>query len=83
MILRVAWNLLSSPAMNVAETIETLGGTGVLAAEVGVGPSAVRHWRRINAFPPRLYLKIADIGLGRGVVVDRALFRELSVAKRP
>ena len=73
--------------MNVADTaagaIEALGGTGAVAADLDVGMSAVRNWRRNNAFPPRLYLPITDLAQRRGVEVDRSLFRELSGEERP
>lgn len=68
--------------MTVAEAIDALGGTNDLAAALGVVPSAVRNWRRLNAFPPRLYLEIANLARRKRVSVERALFRELSGPER-
>lgn len=69
-------------AMTVAETIDALGGTNALADALGVGPSAVRNWRRLNAFPPRLYLRISELASLSQIRVERPLFRELSGEER-
>ena len=69
--------------MNVSDTIEALGGISAVAESLGVGLPAVRNWRRLNAFPPRLYLTISGIAKQQDIEVDSALFRELSVDERP
>ena len=68
--------------MTVAAVIKALGGTNRLAAELGVVPSAVRNWRRLDAFPKRLHMDIRRIARRRRVRLDDALFRELSAAER-
>lgn len=71
-----------SDILTVAKAIEALGGTGELAAALGVVPSAVRNWRRLNAIPKGQYYDISAIAEERGVALDRALFRELTAAER-
>ena len=54
--------------------VEALGGTTAVAAIIGVGPSTVSNWRTWNRIPPRLFFKIEDEALRRGLAVDRRLF---------
>ena len=68
--------------MTVAETIQALGGTARVASALGVVPSAVRNWRRLDAFPPRTYLALSDIAKQKRVAIDRGLFRELTGSER-
>jgi len=68
--------------LTVADAIDALGGTGELAAALGVVPSAVRNWRRLNAFPKRQYLDISAVAEERAVAIDRTLFREVTAAER-
>lgn len=68
--------------MTVAELIEALGGTNVLAEALGVVPSAVRNWRRLNAIPKGQYYDISQITEAAELPLDRSLFRELTAAER-
>ena len=68
--------------MTVAEIIEKLGGAPALAEELHVVPSAVRNWRRLNAFPPRLHMPITNLARQRGIHLDDAMFRELTAQER-
>lgn len=67
---------------DVGAVIAALGGDSALSQALGVVPSAARNWRRMNAFPPRLYLKIECIAVQRGVTLNTSLFRELSGPER-
>ena len=60
-----------------ADAIESLGGTNAVAEALGVVPSAVRNWRRLNAFPPKHYLRLAAYAEAEGVALETALFREV------
>ena len=68
--------------MTAAEAIEALGGTGALATALGVVPSAVRNWRRVGVFPPRLHIAITEMAERAGVTLDRSLFQERTGSDR-
>lgn len=61
--------------MAVKETVQALGGTGVVAARLGLTQSAVRNWSATDSFPPALYLEIAVLAEEKKVFLDKALFR--------
>jgi hypothetical protein len=69
-------------SMTVADAIEAMGGTNELATALGVVPSAVRNWRRLNAFPPRLHMQITNLARGCDLALDDSAFRELTAQER-
>lgn len=69
-------------AMNANELIDALGGTAIVAGILGVRKSAVSNWRRFDAIPSRLYLRLAAAGRERGIQVPETAFREVPRAER-
>ena len=69
--------------MEVADVVKALGGNKAVAEFFGVRSSAVSNWKRDNAFPPRLHLKILKFAEERGVALEAGdLDPELSTTRR-
>lgn len=69
-------------SQTTADAIEALGGTNAVAEALGVVPSAVRNWRRLNAFPPRHHIALSDLAEEKQVKIERVLFREVPDPER-
>ena len=56
--------------MTIKEIIAALGGDRAVAADVGVGPSAVRSWIYNRAVPAKHHKRIVELGQAAGLAVS-------------
>jgi hypothetical protein len=56
------------------EAIDKLGGTGAVAAMVGISAQAVSNWRAKGNIPPEYYLLLSAALVATGASVDPQVF---------
>jgi UDP-4-amino-4,6-dideoxy-N-acetyl-beta-L-altrosamine transaminase len=61
---------------SVARIIEKFGTQGVLAAAIGIDPSAISHWKRRGLIPAHRQRQILEAATHRGIAVSPADFFE-------
>ncbi len=58
----------------VNDLIDEFGGTLATSQIFGVLPSAVSNWRKADAFPARLHLRVSKYAMSRDIKFIDAVF---------